>query len=405
MNSRTSKLLVIVLAVFVLVYVGYQAVAYFYRPYTTQVVYTQTVMDTVTAQATAFRDETVITTDQQGVTNYLFADGSRISKDTQVAQIFNRESDALAQMQIEELQSEIDMLKDAQETGVSLVTTNETLNNQITSELNDLIQVIHSRNVASVSEHKYEVLSLINKRKIATGQDKDFSARIQALNDQITSLQSSISSQPGAVTSPLAGYFCSVADGYEGIFTKDLVANLTIEQFEQLKSQSPASTGQAIGKVIADSEWYLVAMIDDDDIEKFQFGQSLKVDFIKESYHSVPVTVENIVKSTNGGQHMVVLKCTYISGVTSSVRNSEITIAFQNYKGIRVPNEAVRFENGERGVYVVDGNVFTYKTIDVIYEGDGFVLSRSNDQDNGQLATYDEVVTEGKDLYDQKPIR
>lgn len=170
MNSRTSKLLIILLSIFVLIYVGYQAVAYFYRPYSTQVVYIETIMDTVTTQATAFREETVVTTDQQGVTNYLFSDGARISNDTEVAQIFSRESDALAQMQIKELQSEIDMLKDAQETGVSLVTTNEILNNQITSELNELTKIIHSRDLSSISEQKFEVLSLINKRKIATGQ-------------------------------------------------------------------------------------------------------------------------------------------------------------------------------------------------------------------------------------------
>ena len=66
---------------------------------------------------------------------------------------------------------------------------------------------------------------------------------------------------------------------------------------------------------------------------------------------------------------------------------------FDNYQGIKVPREAIRFKGDQKGVYVILGNEYTFKNIDVIYEGSDFVISRSTSDPN-YLLLYDRILLE-----------
>ena len=69
--------------------------------------------------------------------------------------------------------------------------------------------------------------------------------------------------------------------------------------------------------------------------------------------------------------------------------------------------EAIRFdkENNE-GVYVKVGEKVVFKKLDVLYRGDGFVLSNARDDSETQyLKLFDEIIVEGKDLYDGKILQ
>ena len=69
--------------------------------------------------------------------------------------------------------------------------------------------------------------------------------------------------------------------------------------------------------------------------------------------------------------------------------------------------DAIRFdrENNE-GVYVKVGEKVVFKKLDVLYRGDGFVLSNARDDSETQyLKLFDEIIVEGKDLYDGKILQ
>ena len=84
------------------------------------------------------------------------------------------------------------------------------------------------------------------------------------------------------------------------------------------------------------------------------------------------------------------------------------------YDGIKVPRSAIRFRDIEesttnvltgevtttmvnyRGVYVLDGEEVVFRKLDVIYEGDDYVLSAVN-QSGGYLLLYDSIIVEGID--------
>lgn len=79
------------------------------------------------------------------------------------------------------------------------------------------------------------------------------------------------------------------------------------------------------------------------------------------------------------------------------MRTQKSEISFASYRGLKVRADALRFQDGEPGVYVVNGAGVRFKKLDILFYGDGYVLSRQRTED-GYLALYDEMVIEGREL-------
>ena len=62
-------------------------------------------------------------------------------------------------------------------------------------------------------------------------------------------------------------------------------------------------------------------------------------------------------------------------------------------KGLKVPRSAIRFQGDQKGVYVILGKDVTFKKINVIYEGDDYVLSE-NTSNEDYLLLYDQILLE-----------
>ena len=96
-------------------------------------------------------------------------------------------------------------------------------------------------------------------------------------------------------------------------------------------------------------------------------------------------------------------------------RAEQVSLIKGEYEGIKVPRSAIRFRDIEetvtdektgeettqvtnyRGVYVMDGEKIIFKKLDVVYEGDDYVLS-SLHADDDYLILYDSIIVEGIDV-------
>ena len=99
------------------------------------------------------------------------------------------------------------------------------------------------------------------------------------------------------------------------------------------------------------------------------------------------------VKNCDDGKILVVMNCDRLDEELASARIASSMIVFDEYTGIRVPRKAIRFNGDQKGVYVILGKDITFKKIDVIYEGDDFVLSRNTDEPD-YLLLYDQILLE-----------
>ena len=96
MNAFVKRLLTVLGALFLLVYVGYQGYQVLYSPIRTETVYSQSMYETVDTRGFTVRNETPITGSASGYLFYSVENGGRVAKNGTIAQIYPSEADALA---------------------------------------------------------------------------------------------------------------------------------------------------------------------------------------------------------------------------------------------------------------------------------------------------------------------
>ena len=111
--------------------------------------------------------------------------------------------------------------------------------------------------VEGIAEQKEELTSLLNRKKIALGQEESFSERIAELNAQIAYLEKTKEKQRGvSIDAPKAGYFCKEVDGYEEVLTAEALDQMTYDEYQQLQQQKPKTVSNPIGKIVTTHVWY-----------------------------------------------------------------------------------------------------------------------------------------------------
>jgi hypothetical protein len=93
----------------------------------------------------------------------------------------------------------------------------------------------------------------------------------------------------------------------------------------------------------------------------------------------------------------------------AGMRIETAEIVLEEHKGLKINSEAVRVVDGVTGIYILRGNVVSFRKIQIAYAGEGYVVAKSihNNSDttpplNAEL--YDEAIIKGKDLYEGKLV-
>ena len=184
------------------------------------------------------------------------------------------------------------------------------------------------------------------------------------------------------------------------------------------------STASSVGKLILGDAWYYAAVLDAQDAQGLQEGEQLTLRFAKNVERDLSVTVESVSKEEDGRVAAVFEGRTYLPQLTL-LRQQSAQIIERSITGLRIPKEALRAEwvrvdsDGERtteqetGVYCLVGAEACFKPVEVLYDGDDFVLVRStfedavdttSTQEKQRLRPGDEVIITANDLYDGKVI-
>jgi len=137
---------------------------------------------------------------------------------------------------------------------------------------------------------------------------------------------------------------------------------------------------------------------------RFSIGDSLNIMIDDVGTDFIPVKVENVVTVEESQEAVVILKCGYMTDQLANLRTAEVEITFGAVSGLRIPNSAIRMVGGVKGVYVLKKQTVKYRPIEVIYERNGFVVVRMNEEDASSLQQFDELFVEGNDLYEGKHI-
>ena len=339
------------------------------------------------------RDETVIYSDYMGdgVMHYEVSDGSRLSKNSNVAIIYDSYTQIYNRYRISRLNEELENLRSANDPGVTDYAQPEFINNQINENYKNLLLNLTEGNLDIVYDQSLDLLKLMNIYNVATNVENGFDTRISRLEDEIGNLTSALKEPEATVSSASTGYFTSHVDGYESKLTTDGIDSMTADDIREIIKKpinTSASDKRAIGKVFKDYSWKMVGVIDV--ANRYFVHENLQFS-IDSSEQTHTVSVDSIIPTGNGNEAIIVISCNELDSELASTRTADVELTFVEATGIRAPRSAIRFVNGDKGVYVMVGEQLEFKKLDVIYEGDDYVLSK-NTSDSEYLNLYDRIV-------------
>ena len=404
-TALTTRIVWILVLLFLVAMIVSQMVIHLYNPLVTEnaELYSSTAYTEL--MGVYFRDETVINYNGSGVISYVYSDGERLAKNSEIARIYKTSTDLALQREIDELEEQIRILNDAE----SLVGTDnsqlETFSNQIYENQSSILTAVSGGNYADISELKNSYLNLSCKKQIVKGTSTDYSEKINELKNQIVFLRGQISADSQALTIADSGYFAGTVDGYEGRLTIDEAENATEELINEVVANPDINRDpSAIGKIVDGYKWKLACVIKSEDSKGIFESAVLNIRIgSQQSY--IKATVETMTRNEATGNVVMVLSFDNLNTELLSGRTVRFRIIRDDYQGIRIPKSAIRFdEEGNEGVYIKYGVEIFFRKINVVTYGDNYAICEDTSEKEGYLSLYDMVVVEGTDLYDGKII-
>lgn len=402
MNSVSSKIFTAVAGLLLLIYAGYQGYRYLYSPYKTETAIDYVYENVVSTRGVALRDETVLGALPSGVVSYMQSDASKVAGQTELARVYSNESDMLLQSSIREVETQIQSLQEAQAPTGGTYANTEVLVNQIYEQFAKLLTAAASGRVQTAPETKQEYLELLNRHQIRTGKEQNFNARIETLNSRLAELQSQIAGTVQSITSPGVGYFAQGADGLEEQIRASQVDSYTLEQYKEMIGLQPVEQTAMLGRLVEGINWYFAALIPNDKLEQFYGLSTVTLDFNLPGISPVSMDIHRILQDKQGEESVIVFHTRELYGELINLRNQPVDIQVNTVRGVRVNSQAVRFVDGQPGVYVRNGFTIEFKPVRILYEEPSFVICEEEYGDN-PIKQYDEVILEGE-VYDGKTI-
>lgn len=397
MSTFTTRTLVVLISVLVLATVGSQIYFRMNDRHKTEEAVLCSINENIPFKGIVIRDERVVTYPGNGVFEYLYSNGSKVSVGSNIAEVYPSEQIMLNKRKSNSLIQKAEALEKAQNPGTAQYVQPETLNSKINADyrkiLNDSVNGRYDQ-FGSTYDDLFLQLNIYN---IITGQSTSYADEIASLRTQAEEL--SRGADPiGTVTASESGYFVSYCDGYESKLSLDNIDRLNQSDIETVIAGegSPDVISTAVGKMFDDYACRIIGLVPKD--KRIIEGDyiELKLDNSK----SYKVKIDSVKDAASEDKSIIIMSCDRLDTDIVKSRVLSFELIFDNYKGIKVPREAIRFKDGQKGVYVILGNEITFKKINVIYEGSDFVVSE-NTSDEKSLLLYDQILLEAVSTEDE----
>lgn len=414
-----TKLLMAALTLVVVTYFGLQATRYFSDPLATTLTYPYQASEGQDLSGYVVRQEQVLPDDTNGLLQLNRAEGERVSKGGTIAAVYADQNSLDRQSEIENLEMQIEQLRYAQDAAVGAEASMK-LDSQITRSMRELQTALGEGRLNVAEDIGGSLRALVLKRDYNSDETVDLAAEIQALQGELKTLRGQAAKSTRKITAPTAGIYSAAVDGYEVLLTPESLKTMTPSQLAALRPDPQVHSG--VGKMILGDAWYYAAAMRAEDARALQAleeeGKKLTLYFAKSMEQSLPVRIHSIGTEENGRCVVVFQGRTHLAQLTL-LRQQSARIISSGREGLRIPKEALHAtetrldrETGEQireqqtGVYCVVGKEAWFKPVEVVYNGDGFLLVKSTaEKEEDRLRPGDQVIVTAKGLYDGKVVR
>lgn len=411
------------LMIFIVVYAFFQIIPSFSRKMETETALAATVFDANETNGYIFRNEEPVIGGAGGVVVTFVKDGERVSKGQHFANVYSAENYAELQEEIDVLDGKISILEKSSSETSYYVTDLAKIDEEIGENLDKIYSRTADGDLSGINSVQNELLVNLNKRGIITKNSDSYTSQLQTLKSMRNSLESRINAVSRKMTAQSSGYYYGDTDGYENMFTSEALENLTYEGFEQLTSQKPDESvlSSSCGKIVKSFVWNVVCESEKNAAAQYEENTYYNLVFPSYSDEELRMKLVKIIKNTSKDTVLLVFRGNTAPEGFTYTRNQQVNIISGKYSGYAVPKKAVRFLDGIQGVYITSGDIVRFRRIEIISEdGDYYIVKIPKAEASGELsdetadggtkekyqylALYDNIIVEGKDLFDGKIV-
>ncbi|MEG1994752.1 MAG: HlyD family efflux transporter periplasmic adaptor subunit, partial [Oscillospiraceae bacterium] len=192
-KNKLTKYLILIFFASILIFMVYQFIRFFSKPYSTDVAMEYIISDSLNATGIAIRNESIIEISPQGDNiKYTYQNAGNLKTDDVIAEVYKTESDIININKCEKIQSELALLKDIAPITVTELKPTGAISSEINATIKTVMDLAQENSLENIETQKIKLASLINKKKIYMGMQNDCGERVDQLQAEYDQLSSNI---------------------------------------------------------------------------------------------------------------------------------------------------------------------------------------------------------------------
>lgn len=345
-KDKWKKGVIIVIAIAVFTYIVSITYQLFQNPTDTFLIENGSLSQEETAQGYIIRKETVIRGENyKNGMEQIKTEGEKVAKGEAVFRYYTNGEEQLVQ-KIEELDTKI---AEAWESENNIFSADiKILEDDITKKLDNVYEV---SDLQKIKEYKRDINNAITKKAKIAGELSPSGSYLKSLIEERSSYENQLNSGSEYVNAPDSGIVSYRVDGLEETLTPDNFGTLTKEFLQglSLKTGEVVSTSEESGKVIDNFSCYIACVLSSNISKQAEIGDTVSLRL--SNANEVEATVEYIAQDSEN-ENIFVFKIDRYVEELISYRKISLDIIWWNADGLKVPNEAIKWENDDLA-YVV----------------------------------------------------
>ncbi len=372
--------------------------------------------DLISADGYIFRDQTVIYAPTDGYIYCEVAEDERVSSGQVVMYIYKNQINLSVSNELKKIENEIAELSEGLRTADVFSSDTAKIEQSISQLLRGVPKLGIRGNAQRAYEIKEEVNSLIEKRRIITGEATapNREQELSALKSKKAELEKEHNIERTLIHAPRTGAFTARIDGMEEKLALSALDGINNDYFKELSrinmansSSEKAVKDQPIAKIVDNFLWSVAVQVPAKEVEGLGVGDVLSIRLPDLNTDTVLGTVSKITPEDAGKVILVVSTNKYVDSVYS-LSKAKVELVKNSFGGFRIPAKSLRVMDGKMGVYVVRNDKAHFIPIELLYNGKEWVVVKEKTESAENpivLKLYDELIVSGHNIYDGKVVR
>ncbi len=293
-------------------------------------------------------------------------EGEKVAKGDSVFRYYSSGEEELKN-KIAELDVEIQSLMQNEKS--SFPSDVKLLESQIEKELDSIYGL---NNAQKIQEYKKNINSYITKKaKISSPSN----SRLKELLSQREEYENRLTSDSENVNAPESGIVSYRVDGLESVLTTENFTkfNKSFLQDLKLKTGQTVASNEEVGKIINNYQCYIVFNSNTNEAKNSKVGDTIKIRV--QNSDTVKASVENIIDEDDESKTITV-KITNDVEKLIAYRKISFDIIWWDAEGFRIPNEAIKEENGLSYVVRNRNGYYNKMLVKILKQNDEYCIVR-----------------------------